>query len=274
MQKFFPVMLLLVFAAGTIQEASARRRRGPRVAKREPVYTISGRVQATVDLKTRTALTRARAQLQRFQRKAYWRFYDPLTIIRRTIPLSDRLVVVVSGVKQAPEKAAEAEEVRVKAGGIFPTLIVQHMNTDLTVYNAFSKKVSIFSPDRKVEGKLLKPEVISPASETVFNVSPRQSETADAKVHFWSYPLRLKEFATAKARIIFVRSRFYSRVSENGVYTIDELPAGKYTMHFIYVDRIVKEVPITVLKKRGRGRYSRLQYMKPVQLSLPVLAAY
>ncbi|MBU1240831.1 hypothetical protein KJ865_14050, partial [Myxococcota bacterium] len=163
----------------------------------------------------------------------------------------------------------------VKAGGIFPSLILQHISTDLSVYNAYSKKITIFSPGRTVDKKPLKPEVISPSSDAVFNVSPRESETADKKVLFWSFPLRIKEFAMAKARVIFVRSRYYSRVSDTGVYSIENLPAGKYSLVFVYVDKIVKEVPITVKKmRRGRGRNSNLQYMNSVNLTLPLLSKY
>jgi hypothetical protein len=265
---FVPLLLLLMIVTSSYDADARRRRRRRRRKKKIPMFTITGRVSVSVDRGKVKPYFKILRKLKRFKRKAYWRIYDPLIVIPRRIPLSERMVAVVYGIKTAKAKNTDAKEIRVKGMSIFPSLTVINKDRELSVYNAYKKRISIYSPGRKIGKKLLKPESISSSSDNIFNVGPRESETSDENINFWSYPLRLKKFETAKARVVFVRSQHYAVVEDYGVYTISMIPPGKYKLAFIYVDKIVKEVDLVIPKKYKRR--SKILY-KNFKLSVPVL---
>ena len=77
--------------------SDARRRRRHRRKRKIRLIAVDGRVVPRIK-RAKGLQVRGIRWLRRYRSKAYWRYYDPILMLPRTLPLSQGLVAVVYGV--------------------------------------------------------------------------------------------------------------------------------------------------------------------------------
>lgn len=244
------------------------RRRVP--AKTVPMFSITGRIEAE-QAGPSTEEEKRIQFLKQLKEKAYHRFRDPLAVLPPKLFLSSRLAVVVWNVPPPPPSSVPKSEainsLVIRGGAFIPPLFVLHFEDDFHVLNRDAKEVKLYSPGRFGDSRESKPEKLASEVDRVIPINPKGDETADAAVRFWSYPLRLVGFPSTTGRVLFVRSRHFTVVNDDGSFELPPLPAGKYQLSVIDRDRELHTQEVVVPEK-GKGELAPVE----IKLTLPFSA--
>lgn len=256
---------LFMFIVLLIALPASARRRPP--VKMVPTFSISGTIEAEQAPPTTDQEKRA-LFLRRLKEKAYHRFRDPLAVLPPQLFLSSRLAVVIWNATPPPTPLPRSEAVNalvIRGGAFLPQLFVLNFEDDFHVVNRDRKEVRLFSPGRFGDRKESKPEILASEVDRVIPINPRGEELADPSVRFWSYPLRLVGYPSAIGRVLFVRSRCFTVVDDDGSFQLPPLPAGKYQLSVLDRDRELYTQEV-VIPEKGKGE------LKPIEIKvkLPV----
>ncbi|MBU1219671.1 carboxypeptidase-like regulatory domain-containing protein [Myxococcota bacterium] len=254
MKKSWTLFIFLIFTATLIPVDSTSRPRGKK--KQEKLYDIPGTIRIK-RAKPKTPVEKSVIRMETWRRKAWWRYYDPLIVLPERFPIQNRLFVILDGPGTEPLKSSGTsessgrteEDIEVIGGSFKPELVLLNIEQDVRIHNKGSMVVNVWSPGRIVHKKLLKDEKLAKESDMVYNVRPREYEISKEKV-FYSYPLALKEFVLARGRVVYIASRFFSKVTEGGSFLIPQVPKGKYTLRVIYIDKEITSKEITITGKK------------------------
>jgi hypothetical protein len=264
------LILILSILFLTNNAFSRRRRRRRRRKKKIHLVKITGKV-IVKEKNAKTTHESSILDLRFLRKKSYWQFRDPFIILRNYSPLIKNVVVVVFDAKQGALKPEQLPKnildtkITLKGMGFFPPFKVMYYDSDLNLVNDIFKSVKIYSPGRLINKVLLKPISLPSGEESIYGIRPRDEDTSDANKKSWYYTLKIKDYPSSKGRVLFVKTKFFANVKKDGTFSLPPLPQGKYTLSFIYLNKILPVTKIVEIPKKGSS--------KPVsiKLTLPIL---
>ncbi|MBN2723838.1 MAG: hypothetical protein JXR95_07200 [Deltaproteobacteria bacterium] len=266
-KSYLILILVMIFSVLMPSESFSRRNRRK---KRIKLQDINGTISVSVKSAGDTISNNVKS-IEKFRRRAYWRFYDPLIVLPDRFPVQNRMFVFLSGKGTEPTAAVSSdteedsrseEKIEMVGGGFKPRIVLLSTQMDFRIYNLMARTVNFLSPGRVIRGKPMKTEKIVAGGDMIFNVRPRSGEQKEGDF-FWSYPLAAKEFPLAKGRVVFIKSKFYSNLTEGGAFLISQIPPGQYTLHVVYINKVVHTQKIEI-RKKGKVPPVKLKVTVPI----------